>query len=89
VTLHEHWLSYSREVLPAHAPEVQRAETRRAFYAGAAALFYSLTSRLEPGGEPTDADVEMVEGLRRELVGFVSLMGTEEESRSLVTEGVS
>ncbi len=36
-TLAEAWTSYASEVVPRDAPPVQRRETGRAFYAGAAA----------------------------------------------------
>ena len=38
-TIFEEWHSYERDVVPANAPNVQREECRRAFYAGAMASF--------------------------------------------------
>lgn len=36
-TIFDEWKSYEREVVPVGAPDIQREECRRAFYAGAAA----------------------------------------------------
>lgn len=68
----EAWLAYSHGVLdPIRADRVQRNETRRAFYAGASALFGSILSNLTPGGEPEEPDMEMMVGIQDELDDFV------------------
>ena len=63
------WKSY-RKLIPADAPEVQLRETRQAFYAGAAVLFEAMLLVLEPGEEPTDADMRRMDGIAQELREF-------------------
>ena len=69
------WHSYAESVLPAKAPPVQFVECRRAFYAGANALFGGLMTILDPGDEPTEADLDRMREIQSELEGFVKDMG--------------
>jgi len=69
MTLKELWDSY-QTLLPKDAPAVQIQETRRAFYAGAQALFSNVMTILEPGAEPTDNDLIFMDALVRELAQF-------------------
>jgi hypothetical protein len=64
------WLSYQRDVIPRNAPEVQVTESRRAFYAGAQALFHTIINILEPGSEPTDNDLQTMTLIQQELKRF-------------------
>lgn len=64
------WEGYRRHVLPSDAPEVQVTECRQAFYAGASVLFQSLLGTLDPGLEPTDADMVRMESIDKELREF-------------------
>lgn len=64
------WLSYRAVVIPAAAPSVQVIESRRAFYAGAQALLGLLLNQLGPESEPTEADLEMMDEIERELKTF-------------------
>lgn len=48
----------------------QYTDLRRTFYGGASALFFAFMNMLDPGTEPTDADLEKVSALRDELVAF-------------------
>jgi hypothetical protein len=64
------WQDYARRVLPAGAPQVQRWETRRAFYAGAAAMLDAIMHGMTPGDEPTEADLAHMDALAAELTGF-------------------
>lgn len=61
------WASYRQRVVPTNAGQVQVEETRRGFYAGAAAVFGSVIDQLSPGDEITDADVAVLETIQREL----------------------
>jgi hypothetical protein len=70
------WDKYRALVVPANAIPVQIQECRRAFYAGASEVLYSLL-RIEagpPGVEPTEeqlnAGAEYLERMRLELVQF-------------------
>lgn len=61
------WRDYEIKVVPLNAPEVQRTESRRAFYAGAIAVFTGVLSMLEPGMEPTDNDLKKMDDLFKEI----------------------
>jgi hypothetical protein len=69
-TLFEEWFTFASSVIPERAPDIQRTEMRRAWYAGAAALFALITEGLDPEAEPTDADVAYMENLKVELEKF-------------------
>lgn len=64
------WASYAERVLPKDAPPVQVQETRRAFYAGGAAILFRLLRLLESGDEPTPADLQMMDDIEAELAEF-------------------
>jgi hypothetical protein len=66
-TLYDEWFEFARQCIPEQAPEVQRVEMRRAFYAGAAVLFSLVTGGLDADKEPTDLDVAYLESLNQEL----------------------
>ncbi len=63
----EAWESYRTRVVPTEAPPIQVQECRRAFYAGAAALFETLYADLEPGPDATLRDVTLLDDLADEL----------------------
>jgi hypothetical protein len=50
-TIFEEWQSYDRDVVPVTAPDIQREECRRAFYAGAWACFCAVLAATEPDNE--------------------------------------
>lgn len=52
--------------------KVQKTEMRKAFYAGAAAVFYKLVKGVSPGGEPTDQDMKLFEDIDAELREFAA-----------------
>lgn len=64
------WRSYAEQVLPFGASDVQRQESRRAFYAGAQSLFGGILTMLDPGEEPTDADLAKMDAVQAELSQF-------------------
>lgn len=68
--LEAEWEDYRRKVIPLHAGEVQVAESRRAFFAGAASVYNLITERLEPGQEATDNDLKFLDDLNTELREF-------------------
>ena len=63
------WNSY-RALLPKDAGEVQIRETRQAFYGGAAIMFEAMMRMLDPGEEPTDADMQRMADIQNELSEF-------------------
>ena len=64
------WRSLAEMAIPPDAPDRQRIEMRRAFYAGAAALFSALLDDMDPGAEPTAADEKRMEAIDAELRAF-------------------
>ena len=64
------WESYCAEVVPLGARAVQITECRRAFYAGGLALFSSIMAMLDPGTEPTEADLNKLTEIENELKQF-------------------
>lgn len=50
--------------------EQQYIDLRRTFYGGASALFFLFMNMLEPGEEPTEADLTRITALRAELFAF-------------------
>lgn len=63
------WNSY-RTLLPKDAGEVQIRETRQAFFGGAAILFEAMMRMLDPGEEPTEADMQRMSDIQKELHEF-------------------
>ena len=61
-TIAAHWKSFEAGVVPADACDVQRQETRRAFYAGAHAMLCTVQS-LGADTVSEDAGVAILEGL--------------------------
>lgn len=68
-TVKQKWESYLAKVVPPSASHAQMIETRRAFYAGAAAMFNQVVDDI--GAEPSEERaLGMIEGLRQELFQF-------------------
>ena len=53
--------------IPKDAPAVQLREMQLAFMAGAEHLFSSIMGILDPGEEPTDADLSRMDLIHKEL----------------------
>lgn len=69
--MHDEWASYHREVIPADAPAIQIQESKRAFYAGAWALFQAIQKIMDPSSEePTERDLRVMDSIDRELREF-------------------
>lgn len=66
----EEFEGYRRAVMPTSASAIQVQECRRAFYAGAHALFQHIMRNFETGEEPTDADLRMMDEIDAELKAF-------------------
>lgn len=63
------WRTYQRDVIPPGAPAVQHEECRRAFYAGAMALF-GLVTRVGADAVSEEAGAAFVEALNQELQAY-------------------
>jgi hypothetical protein len=59
--------AYHLMVLPEDVGPIQLLETRRAFYAGAQHLFSTILHMLDPGEDPTEADLTRMDAIDKEL----------------------
>ena len=64
------WASYRESVMHPDAGVDQVRETRMAFYAGCEALFAVMMTAFDPGPEPTEADMAVMEEVHQELQRF-------------------
>lgn len=67
----QNWHDFYHTIGLADVPEVQRIEMRRAFYAGALALFLTLNNIMDPSSpEPTELDLELVSHINAEFAQY-------------------
>lgn len=64
------WAGLAAVWLPTDAPAQQVADLRKAFMAGAQHAWSSLITMLEPGEDPTTADLSRMESIQAELDAF-------------------
>jgi hypothetical protein len=64
------WLSYRSAVIPQAVGVTQVTECRRAFYSGAAALYATIMTILDPGQEATENDLRTMGLIDAELRRF-------------------
>lgn len=64
------WRIYETLVMPANAGDVQRKETRRAFYAGGQAMLHAIMQNVSEGEEITAADIQLLHELNAEITAF-------------------
>jgi hypothetical protein len=79
------WLGLKAVWLHPETPPSQEAELRQAFFAGAQHLYGSIMGMLDPGEEPTDADLTRMENIDRELEAFIR----DFELRHVPTQGTA
>lgn len=79
------WVAMRLLAVPLDAPAVQLNEMRQAFMAGAQHLFSSIMTILDPGADPTTADLRRMELISDELETF----GKEMELRMSKPAGTS
>ena len=77
------WIALRIVAIPSDAPQIQLDEMRSAFFAGAQHLFSSIMTILDPGEEPTDADMAHIGWIADELETFIK----DFEAKNLKTEG--
>lgn len=65
------WIGLRLAAIPIDAPQLQIDEMRNAFFAGAQHLFGSIMGILDPGAEPTDADLNRLTLIDKELRDFL------------------
>lgn len=61
---------YIANIVPADASEVQKQETRSAFFAGAQHVFHTIMRIMDEDREPTPADLQAVTNIDSELTKF-------------------
>lgn len=77
------WISLRIAAIPPEASQIQIDEMRNAFFAGAQHLYGSIMTILDPGEEPTDADLARMEKIDDELRAFID----DYQARFVTTEG--
>ena len=65
------WMGLRSMAVPPNAPAIQIDEMRNAFFAGAQHLFSCIMRTLDPGEEPTDADMARLDKIHTELDAFI------------------
>lgn len=72
-TLADVWRRYLLEAIPNGAPATQIKETRRAFYAGASAVFFGLLSSMTESDDTVEEeDLALMAGITEELAEFAA-----------------
>jgi hypothetical protein len=64
------WTGFRLAVISPDAPAIQLDEMRKAFFAGSQHLFTSIMTIMDPGQEPTEADLERLTLINKELEEF-------------------
>lgn len=64
------WVGLRLAAIPLNAPPLQLEEMHKAYMAGAQHLWASIMTVLDPGSEPTDADMERMAAIDAELRAF-------------------
>lgn len=64
------WISMRMAAIPPNAPQIQLDVMRSAFMAGAQHVFASIMQMLDPGDDPTDADMRRISLISAELELF-------------------
>ena len=68
--LETEWINYRNGAIHKDASSVQLQESRRAFYAGAWALYCVIMNNLSPGDEAEPTDTRLMEKLDAEMREF-------------------
>lgn len=69
------WVGLRLATIPLDASATQLEEMRNAFFAGAAHLFSSIMTIVEPDAEPTAADMARMSRIQDELDSFIQVFG--------------
>lgn len=67
------WIGMRLTVIAKDAPQAQLDEMRMAFFAGAQHLFGSIMGILDPGEEPSHADLSRMDLIDKELREFIEV----------------
>ena len=74
------WKEYCRFSIPDDVSAVQLHETRKAFFFGAATMFYGQLAIFQDGEEATERDLAIRDDVHNELDAFIDEMEVEGES---------
>ena len=66
------WVGLKAMAVPADAPAIQLEEMRNAFFAGAQHVYSSIMTMLDPGEDPTEADLSRMDAIDKELRNFIN-----------------
>ena len=81
ITLLDHqWRSFQDEVIPLAAPELQREEMRRAFYAGAQAVLHTVNDAFAEG-LPAEEVGKVLPAIGVELDRFAAVVAARREGQ--------
>lgn len=83
--LEKEWIDYRMLIMPAEVPDIQAVETRNAFYSGAGCLFYAIMNILDEDREPTEHDLAVMDGIHKEIEGFVDEKKAEDALMNFVS----
>ena len=61
------WRAFELICVAENMPDVQRSDLRIAYYAGCQHLWASMMGIMDPGEEPTDADMRKMDLINREI----------------------
>lgn len=64
------WQAYRGMLVAPGTPESQVEELRQAYFSGAAVLFSTIMNVMDPGTEPTEKDLNVMDVVHRELQEF-------------------
>ena len=73
-TIQSFWESFSKDVIPEDAPEVQRKEMKRSFYAGCYTVL-QITYGIGDEAVSEEAGIQMLETLHQESRIFLDRIG--------------
>lgn len=66
------WALFEQDAVPKDAPPHQRTAMQWCFYAGMQSLLDVIMASLDPGEEPTEGDLNRMQGLSDELQRFIA-----------------
>jgi hypothetical protein len=72
--IEQEWQEFEKKIMPKNAPEIQRKEMRRAFYAGAWTML-KLVQSLGADGIPEEDAIGVLEEVDKECIEFLSQVG--------------
>lgn len=72
------WQTF-RVIIPVRAPREQKQEMKKAFFAGAFAMFAELVNGVDDASDVTPSDMSMMDEIHAELQEFKEAMRTDKD----------